>query len=339
MAWSIQWSVALVVFLLVMAGSGWFVYTYALGTRQQTSVPPVTGMPITEAAAVLGERGLGLGRQTQVASPTVPKYYIISQKPASGRVVRLGRDVDVVVSMGQDFLRAPDIRGKALEEARRLLGEARFRVGSLARIPSDIPRDTVLSQDPPPGGELSGDAEVHLLLSAGNTRANALMPDLRGVGVADVERLMAPFGVALVANPVDLPDAQYDIVLAQTPPPDSLIYPDQVVTYDYRPSGALDAPSQRHQTTVRHEMAYDWYGRDIRVDIVDRSGSRQTVWAKPPSFDDASRVTYLAGAAIRLPVSYVQEAVLEVYVDGTLEASYRLSQGNEPVRMGTAASL
>ena len=26
---------ALVVFLLVMAGSGWFVYTYALGTRQQ----------------------------------------------------------------------------------------------------------------------------------------------------------------------------------------------------------------------------------------------------------------------------------------------------------------
>ncbi|HRZ16729.1 MAG TPA: hypothetical protein P5141_04130, partial [Candidatus Hydrogenedentes bacterium] len=69
MAWSIQWSVALVVFLLVMAGSGWFVYTYALGTRQQTSVPPVTGMPITEAAAVLGERGLGLGRQTQVASP------------------------------------------------------------------------------------------------------------------------------------------------------------------------------------------------------------------------------------------------------------------------------
>jgi len=165
------------------------------------------------------------------------------------------------------------------------------------------------------------------------------MPDLRGVGIADVERLMAPFGVALVANPVDLPDAQYDVVLAQTPPPDSLIYPDQVITYDFRPSGSLEAPSQRHQATVRHEMTYDWYGRDIRVDIVDRSGSRQTVWAKPPSFDDASRATYLAGAAIRLPVSYVQEAVLEVYVDGKLEASYRLSQGNEPVRMGTAASL
>ncbi|MBW7866329.1 MAG: PASTA domain-containing protein [Candidatus Hydrogenedentes bacterium] len=331
-AWSVQWSVAMAVFLLVMAGAGWYVYNYALGGGQHVTVPAVTDLPVTEAAYVLGERGLELGRQTQVPHPTVPKYYVITQKPAAGRVVRTGRRVDTVVSMGQDFLRTPDLRGAQLEEARRAVTEGRFRLGSLARIPSDAPRDTVLAQDPPPGGELSSQSEIHLLLSAGNTRASALMPDLRGTAVAELESALAPFGVTLVANPVDIPDAPYDVVLNQNPPPDSLVYPNQVVTYDYRPSQQAQAPSERYQAHVRHEMGYDWYGRDVRVDVVDRAGNRQTVWSKQPSFDQESQATYLAGTAIRLPVTYIQEAMVEVYVDNRLEASYRLQGGAEPVR-------
>ena len=228
-----QWSIALVVFLLVMAGAGYFVYTVALEGGQHVSVPNVVDIPITDAAFMLTGRGLELGRQSPVSHPTAPKYYIIAQRPGAGRVVREGRPVNVVVSMGEDYLHAPDLTGKHLEDARREITAARFRVGSLARVPEDDPRDTVLAQDPPAGGELADQGEIHLLLSAGSGTPSALMPDLREVPVADVAKALEGFDVVLVAREVDIPDAAIDVVLAQTPAPDTLIYPGQTVTYDY----------------------------------------------------------------------------------------------------------
>ena len=331
--WCMQWSVALVVFLLVMAGAGYFVYTVALEGGQHVSVPDVVDMPITDAAFLLTEKGLELGRQSPVSHPTAPKFYIIAQRPGSGRVVREGRAVNVVVSMGQDYLHAPDIIGKTLEEARREISAARFRVGSLARIADDAPRDTVLSQDPPAGGELAEQEEIHLLLSAGSGTPNALMPDLRDMPVSEVEAALADFGVVLVAREVDIPDAALDVVLAQSPAPDTLIYQGQTVTYDYKPSVPGEAPSMRYEATVRHQMFYDWFGREVRVDVIDRMGNRQKVYAKEPMFDDAARATYVSGAAIRVPVTYVVEATVEVYIDGNLEASYSLKEGNAPVKV------
>lgn len=328
-----QWSIALVVFLLVMAGAGYFVYTYALEGRQHISVPDVVDMPITDAAFLLTGEGLELGRQSPVSHPTAPKFYIIAQRPGAGRVVREGRAINVVVSMGQDYLHAPDLTGKPLEEARRDIAGARFRVGSLARIPDDAPRDTVLSQDPPAGGELAEQGEIHLLLSAGDNLPSALMPDLRGMPVAEVEKTLENFGVVLVAREVDIPEAAMDVVLAQTPAPDTLIYQGQTVTYDFKPSLTGEAPSMRYEATVIHQMFYDWFGRKVRVDVIDRMGNRQTVYTKEPTFDEADKAIYVSGANIRVPVTYVMEAMVEVYIDGNLEASYSLKEGNPPVKV------
>lgn len=328
---------ALVVFLLVMAGAGYYVFMYAIEGGQHVSVPAIIEMPVTDAAALLGERGLEMGRQTQVPHPTIPKYYVISQRPPSGKVVRAGRRVDTVVSMGQDFLKAPDVRNMTLEGARRTVTQARFRVGSLGRIPSEAARDTVLAQDPPAGGELASQGDIHLLLSAGTQRASDLMPDLRGMKISDIAAVMTPYGVTLVANETDIPDAPLDVVLGQNPLPDTLIYPNQVVSYDYKPSRETVAPTQRFEAEVRHQMPYDWYGRDVRVDVVDRSGARQTVWRKPPSFDDVSRNTYVAGTAIRLPVTYIDDAVVEINVDNKIEASYRLKGGGAAEVLGATS--
>jgi len=73
------------------------------------------------------------------------------------------------------------------------------------------------------------------------------------------------------------------------------------------------------------------------VDVLDRSGARQTVWRKPPSFDDESRSTYVAGTAIRLPVTYIDEAVVEINVDNKVEASYHLKGGGAPEVLGATS--
>ena len=315
-----------------MMGAGYYTYTVALKGGGHVTVPNVVDRPITEAAVLLTERGLELGRQAQAPHPSVPKYYVIAQRPAAGRIAREGRRVNVVVSRGQDYLRAPELAGKMLDDARREILAARFRVGSLARIPEDLPRDLVISQDPPPGGELPEQGEIHLLVSAGSDRPSALMPDLRGLPITEIEAALEGFEVMLVHNEVDIPGATPDVVLGQNPAPDTLIYQNHIVTYDYVPSATTVAPTMQYEAIVRHQMFYDWYGREVRVDVVDRMGNRQTVWSKMPDFSAEAQETYKTGRVISVPVKYISEATIEVYIDGILEASYLLKDGNPPIK-------
>ena len=318
------------VFLLIMAGAGYYVFAFALEGRQYTRVPQLVNLPLTDAIALLAEQGLELGRQTSVAHPAIPKFHVVSHRPEAGRVVRSGRRVDVVVSMGRDYLKVPDLRGMFLDEARQIVAQSRFRVGTLARVPSEAARDMVLAQEPPPGETLDAQGEINLLLSAGGSAATGVMPDLRGMKVSDISAAMAPFGAILVGNPVDAPGVPADVVLDQSPPPGALIYPSQVITYDYRPSGMESGPTERYEAVLRHEMPVDWYDKEVRVDVIDALGERTTVWSREPSFADADRATYVAGTAIRIPVNYVRETTVEIYLNGLLHAAYRLKDGNPP---------
>lgn len=330
-AWSIQWTVATVFFLLVMAGAGYYVFLEALDGGQYVTVPNVLGLPITEASFMLAERGLELGKQEQVTHPTVPKYHVIAQRPDAGRVVRTGRKVYPVVSMGTPFLSAPSFLKKALNDARQEITESRFRIGTVARIPHKSPRDTIIAQDPPAGQAVPSQGSIHLLVSAGSDRQSAFMPDIRGKTVQEVLAILTPYNVTLVPNLVDIPGAMEDVALNQDPPPDTLIYEGQIVTYDVKPSGTVEVPDMRHQAEVRHVMRYDWFDRDVRVEVIDRSGNRSVAWTKSPLFDEQSKSTYRAGSAIRIPVTYVSEVIVEIYINGALEEAYYLSQGQAPV--------
>jgi hypothetical protein len=170
-----------------------------------------------------------------------------------------------------------------------------------------------------------------LLVSAGLEKPTAFMPNIRGMAVADALRVLAPFGVNAVANPVEVPGAALDTVLEQHPQPDTLLYAGQVVTYDVKSSGSLPLEETRHQGEVRHVMPYDWFERDVRVEVVDPAGNRQVRWSKPPLFDERARATYVRGSALRVPVSYTGEARVEIFVDGQQVAAYQLRGGADPV--------
>ena len=330
--WSIRWTAATVFFLAVMAGAGYFVFMEILSGGQHVTVPNIVDLPITEASLVLAEQGLELGKQAQVPHPTVPKYHVITQRPAAGRVVRTGRRVHPTVSMGADFLITPDLLHTTLEEARRAITQSRFRAGTVARVPHKTPRDTVIAQDPAPGQYIPNQGSIHLLASAGTDRQSAFMPDILGKDVQEVLRILSPLGVTVVPNEVDSEGVLEDVVLNQHPPPGTLVYEGQLVTYDVKPSGTIALPDTRYRAEVRHAMRYDWFDRDVRVDIVDRRGNRQTAWSKPPLFDAMSKRTYIAGSAIRIPVTYTGEVSVEIYINGQLVESYYLSEGADPVK-------
>jgi beta-lactam-binding protein with PASTA domain len=323
-------------FLAVMAGVGYYVFMEALDGGQHVTVPSIEGMSITKASYLLAEQGLELGKPIPVPHPSVPEYHVITQRPAAGHVVRTGRKIIPTVSQGADFLTAPDLTRLTLDDARRNLAQSRFRIGTVARIPHKFPRDMVLAQDPPANADLPQRGAIHLLVSGGVEREGAFMPDIRGMKVDEVMQALAPYEVIVVPREVDMPDAEEDVVLDQDPAPNALIHVGQMVTYKVRASGRMEIPDARYVTTVRHTMNYDWYDRDVKVDVLGHRGNRKTWFSVPPLFDAQSVRDRVRGSVITLSVTYVEEAMVEVYVNGEQVESYQLKNGADPVRRGSA---
>ncbi len=335
MAWGVQWSVALVIFVLVMAGAGYYVFARTLEGGLHVTVPKIEGLSYTEAANAVAGQGLELGLlrpETQLPHPTIPKGHIIAQRPEAGRVVRTGRKVYPTVSMGKDYLRAPELIHRSLEDARQEITQSRFVLGTVARMPHRMPRDTVIAQDPPPESDIPSQGAISLLVSAGSKASSAFMPDLRGTRAEEAGRLMEPYKVSFSVNEVELPGAKEGVVLNQEPAPGTLIFEGQKVTCDVKPSSGDLLAGERFEAVVRHTMKESWHDRDVRVDVIDRGGNRQTVFTKPPAFDEKSMRTYVAGSAMRIPISYVEQAMVEVYADGKLLESYYLKGGEPPGR-------
>jgi serine/threonine-protein kinase len=329
--WCIRWTGAAVIFLLVVAASGYYVYSEALEGGDAVTVPNIVELPITDASSILAELGLEMGKQLQVPHDVVPKYHIISQRPQAGEVVRTGRRVIPTVSLGADSEVAPNLLRKSRKEAEHDIKLARFRLGNVSRMPDNAPRDTVLAQDPPPNEYVPQQSAISLLVSAGNARQGAFMPDIQDRPVTELARMLAPFQVYLIPNRVDIANAATDVVLSQDPAPDTLVQPGQVVTYDVKPSGNITLPSDAHDAEVRHQMMEDFFGNEVRIDVVDRLGNRDTKQTYSPSFDETAKQTRVAGSTLKIRVPYVGEATVEVYVDGRLAASYFVKEGGDPV--------
>jgi len=126
-----------------------------------TTVPSILGKSITNARFALERVGLQLGDINEVPSDN-PKDIIVGQQFVAGVTLKKGNAVSVNVSAGQTegAIETPNLIGKSLTEAEKILNESFLKVGKLNYQPSfDILPNTVKDQYPSPGSKLNqGDA-------------------------------------------------------------------------------------------------------------------------------------------------------------------------------------
>ncbi len=114
-------------------------------TRELTSVPDLSRLPLALARQTLATTGLVLGRTLPRDSPDVLKNTVVGTGPAAGAKVTPGSRVDVYVSTGQ--IRVPDLGGRPLPAAEELLrGQLHLQVRVLWRGHPDPARGVVVGQ-------------------------------------------------------------------------------------------------------------------------------------------------------------------------------------------------
>ena len=144
------------------------VYIFISGGDPVVRVPELKGKSLRDAKFSLERLGLKLGYIDEAASEN-PKDMIFDQQYAEGTPLKKGESVGVSVSLGQanqGEIVVPDLIGKSLSDAQKILADSTLKVGKInyQRSFSILP-NTILDQYPSKGTRLNSGEAVDLFVT------------------------------------------------------------------------------------------------------------------------------------------------------------------------------
>jgi len=132
---------------------------------EELEVPDVKGQSREQAQITLENAQFVVGKVTPVRSQE-PEGTVLATAPPAKSKLKKGGEVDLTVSQGP--LRVPNLVGKSLTEATKLLTDAGLQVGNVEGRPDTrTPKDTVLISNPGTGAAVTAGQKIDLVVSQG----------------------------------------------------------------------------------------------------------------------------------------------------------------------------
>ena len=139
---------------------------------KMTTVPDVTGKSFEAGRKTMTASKLYIFKSGQEYSSTIPKGQIISQDIKAGTEVNEGTSVGVVVSLGKETTRVPDVQYKTESEATQMLTSAKLNVSVAYEDSDNVAKGHVIRQSISAGTEVDAGTTVTIYLSKGNPAAD-----------------------------------------------------------------------------------------------------------------------------------------------------------------------
>lgn len=165
------WWGVLILLLLVGAVVFGAYGTYWMWQRTappEVTVPKVSGMRREAAEATLRRLGLVPRIAGERHSETVGRDVVIEIRPKADRVVKQGRAVDLLISLGSAYTKVPDLHKLSESEARRALREADLVVSKHTEsYHSKVKQGYIIAQQPGSDTRVPRGSGVQVRVSTG----------------------------------------------------------------------------------------------------------------------------------------------------------------------------
>ena len=180
-------SVFTVIALIGGAGSGWW---FSSGPGGLAAIPDLTGRSLEQALETLEPLGVVI-EQDQENSGSIPEGFVSRTDPAAGSRIFKNSTVKVFVSLGPKQLRVPEVSGLSAEEAKKLLTDSGFVVGSSQNFFGESPQGQVLGLSAPSGAILNQGSVLDLRISLGP------LPSVSGLLAQQARDLLASVAIEI----------------------------------------------------------------------------------------------------------------------------------------------
>jgi serine/threonine-protein kinase len=204
-----------VIALIGGAGSGWW---FSSGPGGLAAVPDLTGRSLEQALEALEPLGVSI-EQDQENSGSVPEGFVSRTDPAAGSRVFKASVVTVFISLGPKQLRVPEVSGLSAEEAKKLLTDSGFVVGSSKNFFGEAPQGQVLGLSAPAGAILNQGSVLDIRISVGP------LPIVSGLTADQARELLATVAIEVEQVEVfnnQIPQGQaVGLVISEDPLPEN----------------------------------------------------------------------------------------------------------------------
>jgi serine/threonine protein kinase/beta-lactam-binding protein with PASTA domain len=188
------------------------------------SVPSVVGEQQDAATQALTSAGFQVNTKQDDGSSGQPAGQVLKQDPAGGGQAQKNTTVTITVAAAPSQVTIIDVTNKPIDQATQILQGQGLKVQVQPQASATAPANTVVSQNPTGGTQVSPGSTVTLTVSKGN--GTNTLPDVRGKSLSDAQQTLSSYGLnPQVSGPSD-PNA---VVVGTNPPPGSQIAPGQTV--------------------------------------------------------------------------------------------------------------
>ena len=147
--------------------SGRAIFVTVSKGKELVPVPYITGLNLRNARISLMRSGLELGEVTYAFSDDVPKDMVISQSRKPGGKIAYGEKINLVVSKGaENQIKVPNLIGKRIPEAQKLLMESNLVLGKIDfRTEETYLPELIIEQNPSQGELVDKDTPVNIIVT------------------------------------------------------------------------------------------------------------------------------------------------------------------------------
>lgn len=282
--------------------------TFTSGAAPETTVPDIMGVSVEAAEKSLNSVNLGILCEESAYSDEVAAGAVISQSPLPGDVVREGRKVRVIRSLGKPSLKVPDLLGKGFEAAQQEIHQSGLALGLVRKVYTKKARkNTVISQSPPAGKVFTSPVKVDLTIAAAEQEFTVAVPAVVGRHLSEAERALHTDNLAVAkvsyrVSETSLPGE----VLSQSPEAGSPVQPGTGIDLTVAIPQTMSA---KIATTFRFhfQLPPALPEGNLKLEIEDTLG-RQVVFNE----------TVKPGELIEQAFTVQGKAKVRVYFDGSL---------------------
>jgi serine/threonine-protein kinase len=203
--WTRNRIIAAAVIVLLLAGGA---VAFAL-TRDKTqvTVPAVTGKQLSEAQALLEDKGFEIAERDEPACQ--PEETVTEQDPLAATKADEGSTVTLTVSQGLS-VKIPPVRNKPAAQAQKVLEKADLQVATEKQASKDVAAGKAITTDPPPGTEVECKASVTLIVSRGQNLIT--LPSELGVSQEVARSQLEDLGLIVNVDTTDSDEPQGTVI-------------------------------------------------------------------------------------------------------------------------------
>ncbi|MBN2364643.1 MAG: PASTA domain-containing protein [Calditrichaeota bacterium] len=163
---------------------------------QSMELPDVTDKPVDEGITILEEGGFEPVIQDSVYDEQFAPGKIIQQNPLPYSMVKEGRRVYIIVSIGEKPRYMPQLIGLTPQDAEFRLKEQGLTLNQVFYEFSDFyPRGVVINQSLPAAEEVERNQKVNITVSLGQAPTSQEIPNLVGKSLETAEKELESLGV------------------------------------------------------------------------------------------------------------------------------------------------